>query len=72
MVTNIKLSSVGKIAKKAVCMSVLLTTWHSILSAELTDCFWRFCTLSYIYVQPKWKVKIYAYDYFAIMKRRVK
>jgi len=27
---------VGKIAKKAVCRSVTLTTWHCILSAELT------------------------------------
>jgi len=27
---------VGKIAEKAVCRSVFLTTWHCILSVELT------------------------------------
>jgi len=27
---------VGKIAEKAVCRSLFLTTWHCMLSAELT------------------------------------
>jgi len=27
---------VGKIAEKTVCMSIFLTIWHCILSAELT------------------------------------
>jgi len=35
--------SVGKIAENAVCKSVILTTWHCIISAELaktlSDCF---------------------------------
>jgi len=45
----------AKLPKKAVCRSVYLTTWHCILSTELTkrtpsDCFfgdfaWRFCPL---------------------------
>jgi len=30
-------SPVRKIAKNAVCRSVYLTTWHCILSAELTN-----------------------------------
>jgi len=44
---------VGKIAEKAVSRSVLLTTWHCILSAVLTKMhsfrlfFWRFCPLGW-------------------------
>jgi len=43
--------TVGKIAEKAVCSSVFLTTWHCTLSAEITKnallqtFFLRFCPL---------------------------
>jgi len=48
--------TVGKIAEKAVCRSVLLTTWHCILSAELTEkallCFfWWFCPRGLTYLR---------------------
>jgi len=35
-VTNFSINPVGKIAEKAACRSVFLTTLHCILSAELT------------------------------------
>jgi len=42
---------VAKSPEKAVCRSIFLTTWHSILSAELTKThpsrlfFWWFCPI---------------------------
>jgi len=43
---------VGKIAEKAVCNSVFLTTWHCILNAELTKTHSYWASFFSFFIQP--------------------